>query len=109
LSIEAEYKTLTNATVEIIWVQTLLSELNTAKHITTFLWCDNLGAIYLSTNSVFHARTKYIKIDYHFMREQVARKQLDIQFISINDQLADEALSTTKLKNFQYNMNLGKL
>jgi hypothetical protein len=30
-----------------------------------------------------------ILIDYHFVRERVARKQLNIQFISIDDQLAD--------------------
>jgi hypothetical protein len=53
------------------------------------LWCDNLGATYLSVNPVFHARTKHIEIDYHFVRERVARKQLNVQFISTNDQLAD--------------------
>jgi hypothetical protein len=53
------------------------------------LWCDNLGATYLSVNPVFHARIKHIEIDYHFVRERVARKQLNVQFISTNDQLAD--------------------
>lgn len=38
---------------------------------------------------MFHARTKHIEIDFHFMREQVARKLLDVRFINFGDQLAD--------------------
>jgi hypothetical protein len=66
-STEAEYKSLANATAEVIWVQTLLTEhcINHPKVAT--LWCDNLGATYLSANPVFHARTKHIEVDYHFV------------------------------------------
>jgi histone deacetylase 1/2 len=38
---------------------------------------------------VFHARTKHIEIDFHFVRERVAQKLLDIQFIHSEDQLAN--------------------
>jgi hypothetical protein len=95
-----------------MWVQTLLVELNLVKYAATSLWCNNLGANYLSANPMFHARTKHIKMDYHFVRKRVARKQLVIHFISTNDQLADgftNALPMVKLKKFQYNMNLEHL
>jgi hypothetical protein len=71
---EAEYKAITNVTAEIMWIQTLLQELGVPHPSVASLWCDNLGATYLSTNPVFHARTKHIEVDYHFMRECVARK-----------------------------------
>jgi hypothetical protein len=57
--------------------------------LAAYVWCDNLRATYLSANPVFHARTKHIEVDYHFVREQVTRKQLNIRFISTKDQLAD--------------------
>jgi histone deacetylase 1/2 len=88
-STEVEYKTLANATAEVIWVQSLLTELGVSQEMTASLWCDNIGATYLSSNPVFHARTKHIEIDYHFVRERVAQKLLDIRFIPSGDQVVD--------------------
>ena len=76
------------------------------------LWCDNIGATYLTANPVFHARTKYIEVDFHFVQERVAQKLLDVQIISTNDQVADgftKALTNKKLEQFRNNLNLGKL
>ena len=78
-----------NATAEVIWIQTLLAELRIPHPPVARPWCDNLGAKYLSQNPVFHARTKHIEVDYHFARERVAQKLLEIRFISTHDQLAD--------------------
>jgi hypothetical protein len=90
----------------------LLNELGIPHPLVASLWCDNLGATYLSTNSVFHVRTKHIEVNYYFVREMVARKQLDIQFISLKDQHVDgftKPLSVEKLSNFQHNLNLSRL
>jgi hypothetical protein len=62
-STEAEYKALANAIVEVIWLQTLLKELGVPQPRAASLWCDNIGAMYLSANPVFHARTKHIEVD----------------------------------------------
>jgi histone deacetylase 1/2 len=88
-STEAEYKALANATAEMMWIQKLLTELRVPHVRVARLWCDNLGATYLSANPVFHARTKHIEIDFHFVRELVAQKLLDIRFIASRDQVAD--------------------
>jgi hypothetical protein len=81
-STKAEYKAIANATTEIMWLQTLLTKLGIPHPVAASLWCDNLGATYLSVNSMFHVRIKHIKMDCYFMRERVARKQLKIRCIS---------------------------
>nr|GEV27042.1 ribonuclease H-like domain-containing protein [Tanacetum cinerariifolium] len=35
----------------------------------TLVYCDNVSAIYLSSNHVQHQRTKHIEIDIHFVRD----------------------------------------
>jgi hypothetical protein len=76
------------------------------------LWCDNIGAKYLSANLVFHARTKHIEVDYHFVRERVSMKLLKIDFVPSRDQVADgftKPLPIRKLENFKHNLNLAWL
>ncbi|GKA61861.1 putative RNA-directed DNA polymerase [Tanacetum coccineum] len=88
-STEAEYKALADTVAELTWLQALLHELGIRSSSTPILWCDNLGATYLSANPIFRARTKHVEIDYHFVREKVAQGDLRVQHISTHDQIAD--------------------
>jgi histone deacetylase 1/2 len=58
-STKAKYKSLANATAEVIWMESLLGELGIKTDQTSYLWFDNMGVMYLSANPIFHARTKY--------------------------------------------------
>jgi hypothetical protein len=96
----------------LVWMQSLLDELKTVLKQPPCLWCDNMGAKYLSSNPVFHTRTRHIEIDYHFVRERVSKGQLQIRFIASQDQLANgftKALSSQSLEKFRSNLNLRKL
>lgn len=111
-STEAEYKAIANATAELMWIQSLLKELKISCPPTARIWCDNIGATYLTANPVFHGRVKHVEIDFHFVRERVARKLLDVRVISTNDQIADgftKALTKKKMDLFRDNLNLCKL
>jgi hypothetical protein len=69
----------------------------------TSLWCNNLGATYLSANPMFHARTIHIEI------ERVANNQLVIRVVSSGDQVADgftKVLSVKKLDELKRNLNM---
>ena len=52
-STESEYKVVANATAELIWVEALLKELGVRQNSPHVLWCDNIGATYLSSNPGF--------------------------------------------------------
>lgn len=75
-STEAEHKALANATAEVIWIHSVLAELRVPQSRIPCLWCDNLGATYMSANPRFHGRTKHIEVDFHFVRERVANNNL---------------------------------
>jgi hypothetical protein len=68
-STESEYKAVANATAELIWVETFLKELGVHQESPPVLWFYNIGATFLCSNPVFHAGTKHVEVDYHFVRE----------------------------------------
>ncbi len=68
------------------------------------IYCNNISNILLINNLVYHARTKHIEVHYHFIREKILAKEIDLIHVSTEDQVADifkKALGTNKLKKFQ--------
>ncbi|XP_028109674.1 uncharacterized protein LOC114308301 [Camellia sinensis] len=100
-SSEAEYRALAQTSAELSWIRMLLANLHISVPVPT-LWCDNLSAIAMSNNPVFHARTKHIEVDYHFVRERVASKKLHICHIPTSDQVADIFTKPLSVARFQY-------
>jgi hypothetical protein len=103
---------MTDATAELIWRQSVLQELRIPCPRSVRLWCDNMVVKYLASDPVFHDRMKHIEIDYHFVRDRVVKKLLDVRFIPIDDQVPDgltKSLPQAKLLEFQRNFNLIKL
>ncbi|KAH7437901.1 hypothetical protein KP509_05G094400 [Ceratopteris richardii] len=45
------------------------------------IYGDNMSSIYLASNLMFHARSKHIEIHYHYVREKVLSKDVEIKFI----------------------------
>ncbi|XXG40079.1 hypothetical protein AAC387_Pa01g0881 [Persea americana] len=68
--------------------RSLLRDLYILLSSIPLIWCDNVHAISLAFNLVFHAWTKHIEIDYHFVCEKVTQKQLEVRFVSTLDQVA---------------------
>ena len=59
---------MTKATKEAIWLQGLPDDLGIDQDLLKINY-DSMGAIYLEKNQVYHARTKYIDVRFHFIRE----------------------------------------
>ena len=86
---KAEYRAMTLATCELIWLKHLLQELRFGKDEQMKLICDNQAALHISSNLVFHERTKHIEVDCHFIRENIASGCMTTSFVNSNDQLTD--------------------
>jgi len=68
------------------------------------IYCDNISSILLANNLVYHARTKHIEVHYHFIREKILAKEIDLIHVNTEDQVADiftKALGTDKLRKFR--------
>ncbi len=68
------------------------------------IYCDNINSILLANNLVYHARTKHIEVHYHFIREKVLAKEIDLIHVSTENQIADiftKAVGTDKLRKFR--------
>jgi hypothetical protein len=104
-SAEAEYR----AVAETSWLRQLLDELRHPIRRATLVYCDNISAIYLSTNPVQHQRTKHIEIDLHFVRDKVATGAVRVLHAPTTSQYADiftKGLSSTIFTEFRSSLNV---
>ncbi|KAM2671319.1 hypothetical protein EV1_007146 [Malus domestica] len=88
-SIEAEYRSLANTAAELTWLCKLLVDVHLVLSCSPQLWCDNISALSLAKNPIFHARTKHVEIDYHYIREKMLCRAISVHFICSQDQVAD--------------------
>ena len=80
-SCEAEYIAAMAAACQALWMKRLISELKYEEQATVKLMVDNQSAITLSKNPVHHNRTKHIDMRYHFIRQCIEDKNIEIVFI----------------------------
>ena len=86
---ESEYRAMATATCELVCLKQLLGELKFGKIDQMELVCDNQAALHVTSNPVFHERTKHIGIDCHFVREKILSRDIVTKFVKSNDQLTD--------------------
>ena len=89
-STEAEYMALSQAVKEAVWLRRLLKELGVIwNNEPTTILEDNQSAIALGKNPVHHSRTKHIDIRYHFIRELIEKKEIDVVYMPTEKMVAD--------------------
>ena len=101
-SVEAKYVAATSAACEAIWLRRILGNLQIKTERPTTLFCDNMSAIAMTKNSVFHSRTTHIEIRHHFIRELVEKEEIDLQFCKTDEQLADMFTKVVPSEKFAY-------
>ncbi|GJZ93660.1 ribonuclease H-like domain-containing protein [Tanacetum coccineum] len=109
-SAEAEYRGVANAVAETCWIRNLLRELHTPLSSATIVYCDNVSAVYLSSNLVQHQRTKHIEIDIHFVRDLVATGQVCVLHVPSRFQYANiftKGLPPALFEEFRTSLSVG--
>jgi hypothetical protein len=87
----------------------LLAELSCPPRCTTIVFCDNVSAMYLSTNHVQHQCTKHVEINLHFIRDRVALGEAKVLHVPTSSQFADvftKGLPSVVFAEFRSSLNI---
>ena len=104
-SCEAEYMAATQCVKEAIWLQGLLKEIGYPgeDRKTIQLFGDNMGALALAQNPEYHARSKHIDVQWHFVREKIQQELVALEYLPTEEMVADgltKPLGKEKFKQF---------
>lgn len=86
---EAEFKALTEATKESMYLRGLVHELGIARISDGLIYCNNQGAVQLTTTTEFHDRTKHVRIQFNFVWEAVKDHAIRVLHTPSEDMIAD--------------------
>ncbi|GJW73876.1 hypothetical protein Tco_0133246 [Tanacetum coccineum] len=98
---EAEYVSTGKACQHAIWMKQALVEYGVRLDDIPIM-CNNKGAIDLSKNPIQHSRTKHIEIRHHFLRDNVQKRNISIEKVSSEDNIADILTKPLKHELFNY-------
>jgi len=90
-STEAEYMVLTQGVKEFLWLGNLLGDIGALKHRKAIqqIQGDNQGTLALTKNPEYHARTKHLDIQYHFIRQHVEQGTIELSYCPTHEMTAD--------------------
>jgi transposase InsO family protein len=86
---EAEYISLALTAAEVNWLRQLLAFLNNEQAAPTPIYEDNSAALQLASNPVVQQRTRTINVKYHYLRQLVGQKVVDVLAVRTGAQRAD--------------------
>jgi hypothetical protein len=108
-SADVEYRIVANGVVEAYWLRQLRQELHVPLTMSTLIYCDNVSAIYLSTNPIQHQHMKHVEIDLHFVWEHVATSDVHVLHMPMMSQFTDiftKGLPTSLFSEFRSSLNI---
>nr|GEW09538.1 retrovirus-related Pol polyprotein from transposon TNT 1-94 [Tanacetum cinerariifolium] len=105
-STESEYIALSGCCSQTLWMRSQLIDYDFQFNKIP-LYCDNKSAIALCCNNVQNSKAKHIDVRYHFIKEQVKNRIVELYFIWTKYQLAD--IFTKPLPRDRFNFLIDKL
>lgn len=106
---EAEYVTAASCCSQLLWIKQQVENFGVITH-TIPLLCDNTSALNMAKNLVQHKSTKSIDVRHHFLRDNVEKGNICMQFCKAEDQIADILTNALSKDQFEKNrLRLGML
>lgn len=99
-SCEAEYVAASMSACQALWIDSLLQEMKVKEEGVVKLLVDNKSAINLAKHPIAHGRSKHIEARFHFLRDQVSRGKLKLEFCKSECQVADILTKPMKKDRF---------
>jgi len=100
-STEAKYRALASTVSEIVWLHQLLSDFQLST-VTPLLFCDIQVVVHITSNPVFHDRTKHIELNCHFARDKLQAGLFKLLPIRSAHQLVDLFTKSLPASQMQY-------
>ncbi|KAL0537088.1 hypothetical protein IC582_026058 [Cucumis melo] len=97
---EAEYVAAASCVCHAVWLRNLLKTVGILQEDPTVIHIDNKSTIALAKNPVFHDRSKHIDTRFHFIRDCISRKEVQVEYVKTEDQIADIFTKPLKVNVF---------
>ena len=78
---KVEYIATTSCCTQVLWMKQTLTDIQVEYNESILIYCDNTSPISISKNSVMHSKMKHIPIKYHFLREHVVEKNIQVEYV----------------------------
>eukprot|EP00253_Pinus_taeda_P023262 PITA_23262 len=99
---EAGYVAAASCCTQLLWMMQTLQDYQITCTPPISILCDNTSAIGISKNPVMHSKTKHIPIKYHFLREQVLKQKIKLEYVPSKEQVADILTKPLPRETFEY-------
>jgi hypothetical protein len=101
-TVEAEYIATTTCFTQVLWMKQTLTGIQVEYDDPIPINCDNTRTISISKNPMMHSKTKHIPIKYHFLREQVAKKNIGVEYVVTKEQVENIFTKPLPRETFEY-------
>jgi hypothetical protein len=99
---KAEYIVATSCCTQVLWMKQTLIDIQVEYDEPIPIYCDNTSSISISKNPVMHSKKNHIPIKYHFLQEQVAEKNIRVEYVDTKEQVADIFTKPLPREAFEY-------
>ncbi|GKU93614.1 hypothetical protein SLEP1_g7191 [Rubroshorea leprosula] len=97
---EAEYVAAASSACQAIWLLNLMNQIYALMKEPMKIFVDNVSVIDLAKNPITHGRSKHIDVRFHFLRDQVGKKAIELVYCKSENQVADILAKPLKFEAF---------